>query len=438
MIAAALAVALAACGGGDGDDNGDGTSKFVHIEGLPSDSCADVEYGGDGEPNALIASDLPMQGDSKERSDQMVAAIKQELDDQGWRAGNTRIAFQACDDSLADTGEWDAAKCQDNAKAYAADPDVVGVIGTYNSGCAAEIIPILNQAPAGGVAMVSPGNTAICLTEKSKTCEDGQPDSLYPTGKRNYARVVPNDAFQGAGLATFAQDQGVSKPFILYAADDPTSKGQGETFRGAAEALGLDVAGFEPWDPEATDYAPLMEKAKAAGADAVVLAGLLEQHGPELIKAKVDALGPNDTDVKLLAPDGFAQQATIDDAGASSAGMFVSVPGRTPESLTGRGQAFVQLLQETIGDVPVELYAPYAGQAAEVMLSAIAPSSKRADVITALLQTEVDDGIVGVFTITPTGDPSVGPISVSVARDSFQTEKEITPPADLVDAARQG
>ncbi|MGZ5342668.1 MAG: hypothetical protein ACXWEK_06520 [Solirubrobacterales bacterium] len=169
-----------------------------------------------------------------------------------------------------------------------------------------------------------------------------------------------------------------------------------------------------------------------------MLAGLLEQHGPALIKAKVAVLGPNDTDVKLLAPDGFAQQATIDDAGASSAGMFVSVPGRTPESLTGRGQAFVQLLQETIGDVPVELYAPYAGQATEVMLSAIAPSSKRADVITALLQTEVDDGIVGVFTITPTGDPSVGPISVSVARDSFQTEKEITPPADLVDAARQG
>lgn len=436
LIAAALAVALGACGGGDGDD--DGGSGFAHIEALPSDSCADVEYGGDGEPNALIASDLPIQGDSAERSKQMNDAIRQVLDEQGWRAGNTRVAFQACDDSIESTGEWDATKCQDNAKAYAANPDVLGVIGTYNSGCAAEIIPILNEAPGGGLAMVSPGNTAICLTEKSNQCEDGQPDSLYPSGERNYARVVPNDAVQGAGLASFAQDQGVSKPFVLYAGDDPTSKGQGETFRGAAESLGLEVAGFEAWDPKATDYAPLMEKVKATGADAVILAGLLEQHGPELIKAKVAALGSNDTDVKLLAPDGFAQQATIDDTGAASSGMFVSVPGRTPDSLTGRGQAFVQQLKETVGGAPVELYAPYAGQAAEVLLGAMVPSAKRADIVKAVLQTEVDDGIVGVFTITPTGDPSMGPISVSVARDTLVTEKEITPPTELVDAARGG
>ena len=436
LLAGALALGLAACGGDDGDDRGG--QEFAHIEALPSSSCGDVEYGGDGEPTALIASDHPLQGDSAERSAQQNDAIRQVLEDQGWRAGNTRVAFQACDDSIESTGEWDEAKCQDNAKAYAANPDVLGVIGTYNSGCAAEIIPILNEAPGGGVAMISPGNTAICLTEMSNQCEDGQPESLYPSGERNYARVVPNDAVQGAGLATFAQEQGVSKPFVLYAGDDPTSKGQGETFRGAAESLGLEIAGFESWDPEVANYKPLMEKVKASGADAVILAGLLEQHGPELIKAKVDALGPNDTDVKLLAPDGFAQQATIDDTGPASSGMFVSVPGRTPDSLTGPGQAFVQQLKETVGGAPVELYAPYAGQAAEVLLGAMTVSPKRADVIKAMLQYEADDGIVGVFTITPTGDPSNGPISVSVARDTLVTEKEITPPAELVDAARGG
>ena len=408
------------------------------MQAVDSGTCADAEYGGSGEPTELIVSDLPMQGDSAERSKQMVAAIRQELDDQNWRAGNVRLAFQACDDSIESTGEWDEATCKQNAEAYAADADVIGVIGTYNSGCAAAMIPILNKAPGGGLAMVSPGNTLICLTESAKGCEEGQPDSLYPTGKRNYARVVPNDAFQGAGLATFAQDQGVAKPYILYAADDPTSKGLADTFRGAAESLGMDIAGFTAWDPEASDYAPLMNKVKAAGADGVVLAGLLEQHGPQLIKAKVAALGPNDTDVKLFAPDGFAQQATIDDTGPASAGMFVSVPGRTPDSLTGRGQAFVQQLRQDVGDAPVEHFAPYAGQAAEVLLSAIAPSPKRASVITGLLQAEVDKGIVGTFTITPTGDPSIGPISVSVARDTFITEDEITPPTSLVDAARGG
>ena len=42
---------------------------------------------------------------------------------------------------------------------------VIGVIGTFNSGCAAIIIPVANQAPNGPLAMVSPANTYVCLTE---------------------------------------------------------------------------------------------------------------------------------------------------------------------------------------------------------------------------------------------------------------------------------
>jgi branched-chain amino acid transport system substrate-binding protein len=437
LIAVAIVlVALLIIRGDGGDDDGEG--EFAHVEALPSSACEAVEYGGEGEPNALIASDLPMQGDSAVRSEQQVAAIRLVLENQGWQAGQTRIAFQACDDSVASTGEWDPDKCRDNASNYANNADVIGVIGTWNSGCAAEIIPILNEAPDGGVAMVSPGNTLICLTETASTCEPGQPDSLYPSGTRNYARVVPNDAVQGAGLAAFARDQGVRKPYILYAADDPTSLGQGETFRGAAKALGLQIAGFEPWDPEATDYVELMQKVKGTGADGVELAGLLEQNGPQIIKDKVEVLGPNEGKVKLLAHDGFAQQATIDDTGSPSAGMFASVPGLTPESLTGPGKVFVGQLEAQIEGAPVELYAPYAGQAAEVLLAAIAPSSARADVISGLLQAEVDKGIVGTFTITPSGDPSAGPISLSVAGDTFELADEVTPPPNLVAAARGG
>ena len=149
---------------------------------LPDSSCAELEYGGEGEPDALIASDLPMQGDSAERSEQMVEAIRIVLEDAEWKAGDTNVAFQACDDSIASTGEWDEAQCEENAKAYAANPDLVGVVGTYNSGCAAIQIPILNEAPDGGVAMVSPGNTLICLTQDSPSCDPDQPDAFYPTG----------------------------------------------------------------------------------------------------------------------------------------------------------------------------------------------------------------------------------------------------------------
>ncbi len=401
-------------------------------------NCDDVQYAGSGQPSKLIVSDLPLQGDSAERSKQQNAAIVQFLARKGWQAGNTNVAFQACDDSLASTGDWDESTCKSNARAYARDPDVIGVIGTYNSGCAALEIPILNQAPGGGLAMVSPGNTLVCLTETASTCEKGQPRVFYPTGRRNYARVVPNDAVQSAGMASFAHDEGVRRPFVLIANDDPTSEGQGMTFVGAAKSLGMQVVGVQHYDPKAKAYAGLMKNAKAAGADAVYLGAILEENGAQLIKDKVSVLGPNDGAVKLLAPDGFAQQSTIDQAGPDSAGMFVSVPGKEPSTLTGAGSALVQELKAQVGDHPIETFAPYGAEAAEVLLAAIQSGVNRAGVIQSVFKTRVHGGIVGSFVITPSGDPSPAAIAISRAARTFELEKTISPPAPLVSAARGG
>src|SRR5262245_2490382 len=176
-------------------------------------------------------------------------AISQELDNENWKAGKTDVALQICDDSIASTGEWDEATCKSNAKAYAKNSDVIGVIGTYNSGCAALEIPILNTAPAGGVPMVSPGNTLVCLTEPSPTvCKPDEPDKYYPNGGHNYIRVIPNDAFQGAGMANFAQEQQVKQPYILFPAGDDQALGAADNVEGAAKALGMKIAGRQTWD----------------------------------------------------------------------------------------------------------------------------------------------------------------------------------------------
>jgi branched-chain amino acid transport system substrate-binding protein len=415
---------------------GDSRAAEPGVTAVDSSACGPVQYGGAGTSQALIVSDLPLQGDSRRRSLQMNDAIRLVLEGAGWKAGGRSVAFQACDDSEADTGLWSKAQCQANARAYAANPSLLGVVGTYNSGCAEAMIPILGQAPGGGVAMVSPGNTLICLTQAAPGCPKGQPKSLYPQ-RRNYARVVPNDAYQGAGLASFAQQQGVERPYVLYAGGDPTSLGQARTFRGAAEKLGMKVAGFRAWNPDAANYRGLMNAVAGTMPDAVVLAGLTEQNGGQLIKDKVAALGANDGMVKLLAPDGFAQQSTIDLAGSASKGMFASVPGRVPENLEGPGRKLVsQLRKKTKG--PVELYAPYAGQAASVLLSAIARSGERSGVLDAVRETKVSNGITGSFSILPSGDPSLGPITISVAKASFMTVREIDPGPRLVAAARHG
>jgi branched-chain amino acid transport system substrate-binding protein len=413
-----------------------GQAAEAGVTPVAAPACGPVQYGGGGSAQALIVSDLPLQGDSRRRSLQMNDAIQLVLEGAGWRAGGLSVAFQACDDSIAKTGLWSKARCQADARAYAADPSVLGVIGTYNSGCAEAMIPILGRAPGGGLAMVSPGNTLICLTQPSPSCAGGTPASLYPK-RHNYARVVPNDAYQGAGLASFAERQGVRRAYVLYAGKDPTSLGQARTFRGAAAKLGIEVVGFRAWNVAASGYTSLMRRVAATRPDGVLLAGLTEQNGGRLIKDKVAVLGPNGGRVKLLAPDGFAQQSTIELAGAASKGMFASVPGRVPQSLTGPGRKLVTELKQKV-EGPVELYAPYAGQAADVLLAAIAKGGDRAGAIEAVRAASVHDGIVGSFRILPSGDPSVGPITVSVAGKSFVPVSEVKPGPALVKAARQG
>ncbi len=428
LLLVALALLLAS---GHGE-----AASGTAVKPVDSSACGAVQYGGSGSAEALIVSDLPLQGDSHRRSTQMNDAIRIVLEESGWRAGKRKVAFQACDDSLADTGLWSKAQCRSNAQAYAADPSVLGVIGTYNSGCAEVMIPILGNAPHGGVAMLSPGNTLICLTQSSPSCTNGAPGSLYPK-RRNYARVVPNDAYQGAGLASFANLHNVSRAYVLYAAKDPTSLGQAKTFRGAARKLGVKIVGFKAWDPKATSYMGLMRKVAGASPNGVLLAGLTEENGAQLIEDKVSVLGPNTGRVKLLAPDGFAQQSTIDLAGSASKGMFVSVPGLVPQDLTGPGKKLVNELKKKVGG-SVELFAPYAGQAAEVMLGAISRSGERSGVIGAMRATKIHNGITGSFTILGSGDPSVGPITISVAKSSFVPTGVVDPGSSLVTAARHG
>jgi branched-chain amino acid transport system substrate-binding protein len=429
-LAALLAAGLLSACGGD-DDAAEPAATDLPSVGI--DACAEPEYGGGGTPTALIVSDLPMQGDSAERSRQQVEAIRHVLDKSNWSAGQVELAFQACDDSIAETGAWDPEVCEANAEAYAEQEELLGVVGTYNSGCAEIMIPILSEA---GVAMVSPGNTAVCLTEASPVCAEEQPDDLYP-GERNYARVVPNDAFQGAALAEFAAERGIERPFVLFAADDPTSEGQAFNFSGAAADAGLEVVGYEPYDENEDDYSGLMREVDGANADAVVVAGLIEQNGEELITQKVDELGDND-ELPLIAYDGFAQQSTIDGAGAASEGMFASVPGSDPDSLTGEGEQLVEALREEL-DAPIEQFAPFAGEAAAILLDAIAEAgADRADVVTALFEITGGGGILDPYDISASGDPTEGTITVLVAGEEFSPEAEISPGEDAVRAARAG
>ncbi len=433
LVVATFAFVAAGCGG---DGGGGGP------EALPSSACTAIEYEGDGNPDYIMVSDLPLQGSSRFQTEQINAAIRYALQQADWKAGDYNIGFQACDDATAQAGKWDSGKCSSNANAYAANDKVIGILGTFNSGCAQIIIPVVNQAPDGGIPMVSPANTFACLTVNLPGgCASTEPDKYYPSGTRNYVRVVAHDAYQGAALAEFMQAQGVKS---LYVLNDKEAYGLGvaTTTRKAAESLGIKIAGFEAWDPKATSYTSQFEKIKATGADAVFLGGLIDENGAQVIKDKVAVLGPNDGDVKLLAPDGFTTQATIDEAGTASKGMFLSIAGVPIDEFKGAALDFIDGLQSgPLQGKAIDPYAIYGGQAAQVLFDAIeASDGTRADVITKLFETTVTNGLLGSFKIDDNGDPedasgAVVGFTIYVATDELTTKATISPNPDTVAAA---
>jgi branched-chain amino acid transport system substrate-binding protein len=447
LLVGAFALVAAGCGGDDDDgaaqtgaEDGAGAPDLPDVTALPSASCTDIEFEGEGEPDVLIASDLPLQGSSRTQTLQMTAAIRQVLTTAGWKAGDVNVGYQSCDDSTAQAGKWDPGKCSQNANAYAENQALLGLIGTFNSGCAAVIIPVLNQAPGGGVAMISPANTYVCLTEGGPGCADDEPDRYYPTGARNYVRVVAHDAFQGAALAQFMVDQGTEQLYIL---NDREAYGLGvaENVRGAAEHLGIEVVGFDAWDPRASNYEALMNKIKNAGADGVFLGGLIDENGAQVIKDKVRVLGDNET-VKLYMPDGFTTQQTIDEAGVENTqGAFFSVAGVPVEEFTGAAADFIAEFEPTLGGDPVDPYAIYGAQAAEILLDAIAASDyTRAGVIEQVFATEVTGGFLGDFSFTENGDPTLASgavIGFTIFRgeEELEVETVFSPDQEVVDAA---
>ena len=426
-VTAALALLAAGCGGGGG-------GKGKGVTALPSSSCSDIYYQGSGNADFLIASDLPLQGSGRTQTVQMTDAIKFVLKQHNFKAGKYKIGYQSCDDSTAQLGKWASEKCSANANAYAQDKSVIGVIGTFNSGCAEIIIPVLNRAPGGPVGMVSPANTYVGLTHSGPGTAAGEPDKYYPTGKRNYIRIVAADDFQGAADALNAQQLGLKNVYIL---NDKEAYGQGVAtdFKNSLTQLGIKVAGFAAWNGKASSYTGLATKIKQTGADAVFLGGLVCENGGKLVKDLRSTLGKS---VTLLAPDGFTPiSAVVQGAGAASEGMYVSVAGEPNEALPAGGKAFVKDFGATQSGGNVDPYSSYAAQSLEVLLSAIAASDgTRASVADKLLHTKVTNGILGNFTIDANGDTNSNPVTMYLIKGGKQTTyKTITPPQSLVKKA---
>jgi branched-chain amino acid transport system substrate-binding protein len=393
--------------------------------GLPA--CSPIQNPGG---NLLVVSDLPLHGATRAQATQMTQAIAFELGRFGWKAGNQTLAYQSCDDSTAATGAWDAQTCTSNAGSYAADQSVVAVIGALNSGCTQLELPVANRAPNGPLAMISPANTWVGLTHRGPGTGANEPAEYYPTGKRNFTRVIAANDYQGAAAAVLARDLGVKR---LYLLSDTTAYGKGiaGSTASAAKTLGIAVAGSAGWDPKAAPYTALAAKVAHSGAQAVFLGGLVSNGGGTLIQ-DLRSAAPN---VTILAPDGFAPVSDVVQlAGGYADGMYVTVAGLPVDRLPRAGRRFVTAFEQSENTLSVDPYAVYAAEAVDVVVAAIAASDgTRSDIGSRLFDVRIRHGLLGPVGFDANGDLTSNPISVyKVVAGKAVGYRVITPGAPLV------
>jgi branched-chain amino acid transport system substrate-binding protein len=384
--------------------------------------CSALHYRGPGSPERLIVADLPLQRGVLDTTRTMVDAMTLALEHHNYMAGQFRVGLQVCNDAAGDNVAYDPLTCVANARAYVSNPSVIGVVGPFSSMCAKLEIPALNRAPGGSVAIVSPSNTYVGLTRDAADAAKGEPSVYYPTGRRNYARVVPTDDVAVAADAMVARSLGVKRVYVLMAAGYPAPLLQ--NFVLAARSLGIEIAGRRFWSGEQS-LERLAARVARSHADGVFLVG----SSLELLQTLRARLGP---DAPVISA-GF-DPATAELAGSAAEGMTISYPGPAVGLLRGEGARFVASFAQKFGGAKPDRFAVNAAQAMDVLLDAIARSDgTRASVTTKLFATRISNGILGSFWITPTGDTTLNAAAIyRVTGGKVTTFKTVIVPDTLV------
>jgi ABC-type branched-subunit amino acid transport system substrate-binding protein len=318
-----------------------------------------------------------------------------------------------------------------DAATLAADARVLGILGPFRSADTAAALTTVNEY---GAPMISASNTYVPLTSRGPSFEHDEPDRYYAYGPRTYVRLFPSDFHQAAALVQVGMSLGVRRPFILHD-DHPYGVAIYQAFSRAALAAGLKLGGVAAWHGDG------LEQVVRASADALVLCGLFDGHAHQLIHEKVRRLGPNN-EVKLLGADGFLSGEPL---GTDAADMVALAPGVRPGYLPQPAEEFVEVLSTHLGIErdSVEPYALHAAEAVGLLLRGIdSVGFSRAALVQRLFDGNRHDGILGAYTVLPSGDiaaedsPILGfSIYKASGAGTFVLEQAVVPSAFLVNAA---
>jgi branched-chain amino acid transport system substrate-binding protein len=249
---------------------------------------------------------------------------------------------------------------------------------------------------------VSPGSTSVGLTKLVPGAEKGEPDKFYPSGERNFVRVVPADDVEASAAAAWVKRLGARTVFVL---GDRTVEGDGlaELFRVAAGKNGIRVVGQNRMDPRASDYKDLADEIAKTRPDAVFFGGGEESNASALWTALHDVV----PGAKLIGTHDLLTPAFYRGLGPAERQTYLTSVAQDPGQLPARGQRFARDYRREFGSAP-DPFAAYGYASISLLLDAIRRAGDagrdRDRVIRELFDTDEYDSVVGKFSIDDNGD----------------------------------
>jgi branched-chain amino acid transport system substrate-binding protein len=307
-----------------------------------------------------------------------------------------RLELQARDDR-ADPPTGAAA-----ARELAANPSLIGVVGTYNSSTAQAVQPVLGDA---GIVQVSPGNTNVSLTRGVNPVT--APLRQYGT----YFRVVATDAVQGPAAADHLAALGRTRVAVV---SDGQTYGEGiaDEFvkqlgtRGGDVTLRMTLPAGSP--PDAA-----VSAISRARPQAVFYGGEYPDAGP--LSRALNGLGiPLVGGDGIVDPDYAAAGGRDGDLGTSVGPPTETLPGATAFIAAYRAAGF----REAYGQ-----YGAFSFDAADVVIGSTAAAVARGGgewspalrgAVDQAVQAYDADGVTGPFSFDRFGD--VGTDAVTMYR----------------------
>ncbi len=309
-VTAVALMALTACGGGGGDTAGGGDEKVEPLKfGYVLPETGQLAFLGPPQVTALKYAISEINGAGGVLGEEIPSVVS------GDEADTAAIASQSAERVL--------------------NENVDVIIGAAASGMS---LAIIDKITGSQVVQCSGSNTAPTFT--------GYKDDGY------YFRTAPSDAMQGPVLADTIIGDGYSNIALVGRADD-YGKGLVNATAEALESSGATIAAKEMYDPKATNFDAVVQKAVGAKPDAVVVIAF--EEGKQILSGLVES-GLTTDKVGLYGADGMRSEDLPELVSKKDPSVLSGMKGTAPASADNKD--FIKALQEFAPDLKETQFAP--------------------------------------------------------------------------------